>query len=429
MPLTPKDWKSRPAELAPQAGETLAQWEARAAAYNTANPAQVTVVDDVAMKDVEVRLGDYTDGQVADAALDSQAYADQVAGNARTAAEAYVDAEIAALTRPVVIPFVKTGELTTAVGTRPLPLNTNGTLASFQARVAVKPDGQAIIVDVNKNGSTVFATQANRPTIPAGQHASSIVVPSVTSFAAGDYLTVDIDQVGVQPTEAISFVQWSSDSTAFNATTYSVTKPSASQVGDIWVTFIRARDTGTWSAPAGAGWTLLSSTTGFASSAKLYVFWRVDDGAPGPWTFSGTVAPAGGIFARKAVYRGQHITSPINANSAVGTAFTTTMNPAALTTTNNNVTIVEYAALDAARTTAAPPTDYTGRVGFDGTNTAERLAEMVQATAGAANSGSFTVSGGSTYGLIARVALRPEPAPAQWSPGEDLTLTMRYLET
>jgi hypothetical protein len=48
---------------------------------------------------------------------------------------------------------------------------------------------------VNKNGSTIFTTQANRPTIVSGA-LTSVSVPDVTTWANGDYLTVDIDQVG-----------------------------------------------------------------------------------------------------------------------------------------------------------------------------------------------------------------------------------------
>ena len=53
-----------------------------------------------------------------------------------------------------------------------------------------------MIVDVNKNGVTIFSNQANRPTIAAAtttDDANAIDLPNV---AAGQYLTVDIDQVG-----------------------------------------------------------------------------------------------------------------------------------------------------------------------------------------------------------------------------------------
>lgn len=59
------------------------------------------------------------------------------------------------------------------------------------------PTGAAIIVDINKNGTTVFTTQGNRTTIAAGSNDSgSEDVPDVVTLASGDYLTMDIDQVG-----------------------------------------------------------------------------------------------------------------------------------------------------------------------------------------------------------------------------------------
>lgn len=60
------------------------------------------------------------------------------------------------------------------------------------------PVGAAFIVDVNINGTSIFVdTQANRPTIAdAGTEATS-GAPDTTALAAGDDLTIDIDQVGV----------------------------------------------------------------------------------------------------------------------------------------------------------------------------------------------------------------------------------------
>ena len=49
-----------------------------------------------------------------------------------------------------------------------------------------------VTVDVNKNGTTIFTTQGNRPATSAS-NADTSSVPDVTSLAANDYLTVDID--------------------------------------------------------------------------------------------------------------------------------------------------------------------------------------------------------------------------------------------
>jgi hypothetical protein len=60
----------------------------------------------------------------------------------------------------------------------------------------VAPTGADLVVDVNKNGATIFATQANRPRIVVGGNGGASATPDTTSVAEGDYLTVDIDAVG-----------------------------------------------------------------------------------------------------------------------------------------------------------------------------------------------------------------------------------------
>jgi hypothetical protein len=70
-------------------------------------------------------------------------------------------------------------------------------IVGVSAAVGTAPSGSALTIDVNKNGTTIFTTQGNRPTIAAGANATaSEATPDVTAMAAGDYLTVDIDAVG-----------------------------------------------------------------------------------------------------------------------------------------------------------------------------------------------------------------------------------------
>lgn len=75
---------------------------------------------------------------------------------------------------------------------------TGKTLTIHSAWVAAgtAPTGADLIVDVNKNGTTIFSTQGNRPTIAAGTNGGVADTPDVTTLADGDYLTVDIDQIG-----------------------------------------------------------------------------------------------------------------------------------------------------------------------------------------------------------------------------------------
>lgn len=93
--------------------------------------------------------------------------------------------------------FVQPGTLATGVGAIsfifPFAAVINGVVAS----VGTAPTGSSIICDVNLNGSTIFSTQVNRPTIAAtANKTSSIPTPNTRSVAQFDLLSVDIDQVG-----------------------------------------------------------------------------------------------------------------------------------------------------------------------------------------------------------------------------------------
>ena len=58
------------------------------------------------------------------------------------------------------------------------------------------PTGSSLIFDVNLNGVTIFTTQANRPFVAAGANYNAVAIPDITAVVAGDYFTIDCDQVG-----------------------------------------------------------------------------------------------------------------------------------------------------------------------------------------------------------------------------------------
>jgi hypothetical protein len=59
------------------------------------------------------------------------------------------------------------------------------------------PTGQDFMLDINKNGVSIWATtQANRARIQAGQTYGVQTAFDTVSLAEGDFVTVDIDQVG-----------------------------------------------------------------------------------------------------------------------------------------------------------------------------------------------------------------------------------------
>lgn len=78
-------------------------------------------------------------------------------------------------------------------------LRPSQTLVIEEVFIEVKtaPTGASIIVDVNKNGTSIFnATPANRPSIAAAATTGTSGAPDTTSLAKDDSITIDIDQIG-----------------------------------------------------------------------------------------------------------------------------------------------------------------------------------------------------------------------------------------
>lgn len=92
--------------------------------------------------------------------------------------------------------FAITGTVAAATGRSRVYMEGTYSVVSVRASVNTAPTGASLICDVNKNGTTIYTTQANRPTIAASAFTATANSPDVTTLAAGDYLTVDVDQVG-----------------------------------------------------------------------------------------------------------------------------------------------------------------------------------------------------------------------------------------
>lgn len=69
-------------------------------------------------------------------------------------------------------------------------------ILSVLLAISVAPTGADLIVDIHKNGVTVFTTQENRPTIAAGATTGTSVAPDITAIAEGDLIEFFVDQVG-----------------------------------------------------------------------------------------------------------------------------------------------------------------------------------------------------------------------------------------
>lgn len=92
--------------------------------------------------------------------------------------------------------FSVPGTVATATGGMRFYFDQAATFTQVRASVGTAPTGASLIVDVNKNGTTIFTTQSNRPTIAVSTNTDLSGTPDVLDMAIGDYITVDVDQVG-----------------------------------------------------------------------------------------------------------------------------------------------------------------------------------------------------------------------------------------
>jgi hypothetical protein len=97
------------------------------------------------------------------------------------------------------------GAVTAGVGALKLTVPKSFVMLGAWAYVNTAPTGATMIVDVNRNGTTVYTNTAHRPTIAVSTNAAPYPqVPYVTSggfnypvvFDSGDILSIDVDQVG-----------------------------------------------------------------------------------------------------------------------------------------------------------------------------------------------------------------------------------------
>jgi hypothetical protein len=93
------------------------------------------------------------------------------------------------------------GNVSVAAPATPLRLvmPSAGKVVKVQTYLSTAPLTTAVVVDVNKNGTTIFTTQGNRPSIAASGTTSTLGDPDgddVCTFEAGDILTIDVDSIG-----------------------------------------------------------------------------------------------------------------------------------------------------------------------------------------------------------------------------------------
>lgn len=74
----------------------------------------------------------------------------------------------------------------------PYPL----TITGVKVFALTGPTDDDLIIDINKNGTTIYTTQANRPTILDGDTSAVADLPDDLDLAEDDMITIDIDQIG-----------------------------------------------------------------------------------------------------------------------------------------------------------------------------------------------------------------------------------------
>ena len=88
------------------------------------------------------------------------------------------------------------GDLNTTTGKQAIRMPFAGKISYVTAALITAPVGATAIVDLHKNGTTMYTTQANRPTIAAGSTYVTATLPDVLTWAAGDILQLEVDQKG-----------------------------------------------------------------------------------------------------------------------------------------------------------------------------------------------------------------------------------------
>jgi hypothetical protein len=92
--------------------------------------------------------------------------------------------------------FGTPGDAVVTTGGNRLYLQEDIKIIEVEVSVGTAPIGAALIVDVNVNDVTIFTTQSNRPEIAVSTFVDSSTTIQDASHTNGQYITVDIDQIG-----------------------------------------------------------------------------------------------------------------------------------------------------------------------------------------------------------------------------------------
>jgi hypothetical protein len=92
--------------------------------------------------------------------------------------------------------FTAPGTLVVYTGKSRWYAPTDFSIEAITVSCGTPPTGSSIIIDINRNGATIFSNQANRPQIFENNFFATSADPDILTLDQNQYLTVDIDQVG-----------------------------------------------------------------------------------------------------------------------------------------------------------------------------------------------------------------------------------------
>ena len=98
----------------------------------------------------------------------------------------------------VILSHYSNAALTAATNKQEWIVPINGVIVDVVADSETANSGESTdIIDVNRNGTTIYTTQANRPILGAADTGLFVEAgePEVTAVRAGDILSYDVDQI------------------------------------------------------------------------------------------------------------------------------------------------------------------------------------------------------------------------------------------
>lgn len=281
--------------------------------------------------------------------------------------------------------FSKSGALSAVAGTGQYLVRRNIKILGIRAAVGAAPTGASLIADVNKNGTTIYSTQANRPTISAGSQSSSAAgspqtptagVSLGTNTVSGASTTVTLNTASTVPSNSFLVLEvgWFHSSATLSSVsggslTWNIDKQLHGGVNDN-LAIVSAQ------APSG----LASGTTITATFSA-----SVDGRSMGGYSFTNVASSS----ALDVVAPGS------TANPA------STWDSTSVSTTNANDLLIGVGTIDGTSTTMTPGTGYTELL--DWNNAADQTYEIIYRNV--TSTGSYNASGTAASGTGRQIGL------------------------